>query len=859
MKHALIEDASIELLELFDEVSKGAKIEKSTIPPINKMNYWWARKPLIVGRAMILASTLDNIQDVRSFLGLDSKNRAYQYVPNTISYENKIGINPKKINILDPFAGAGSLAFPAVQLGLNVTISDINPLAYVIEKSILEYPGKYGIDLATDFKKYVKLLLEKTDVDCSKFFTKNHLIYFWCWCIRCPHCEQRVPLTNQMYLAKTAKKKIGIKIIPKNKEFTIEIVHNIIESEDKKFTQKGGSGICISCKNSIDYKTITTDISKNKDREMIVIQIQKNKWGEFIIPTKEDKKLYEDAVKFLKLKQEEFKKEDWIPTELIKADNIKENCLWKYGIKYWNEYFDERQQLVLISFLKNIQYVCASIEDEKYRSVIALYLTAILCTRVDMSGFGVSWNTARETPNRILALRRPAFVFNFIESNPFEKITGSIINISNNISSGISFATRIQNISKCNLESVTASSNTKYDLIMTDPPYGDDVQYGEQSEFFYVWAYRALNQYFPELPSKIPLDEDFCECLGRFGDKKLASEFFAKGLKKSFVSMNDKLKDDGMLVVFFAHSSTEAWNLFLESILAAKFKVVSSYSIHTESTSNLIAKGKTSFMSSIVVVCRKILEPSEEYFEDIMPKIEDKIKNMMKEISNEKLIALPITDLLIMVCGKVLEACTQHTVLKSYQKDFNPNFETLIKDARSFIMKELVGKLTGKSMNVIGPKMGFYLLIKIFHRGLIAGDDAIKITQTYDVDIKELEKEQVVTKDKDLIRLFYLNENEMDYASENVDKNNLYQQLCYLAYTVDSRGSDKIPGIISKDNFRLEDLKQTISLLIKNYHLRRNKGESLLEKEQKELKILETLADITGIKLDGMMDSYFEK
>ena len=66
-----------------------------------------------------------------------------------------------------------------------------------------------------------------------------------------------------------------------------------------------------------------------------------------------------------------------IPLELIKPDNIKENRLWKYGIKYWNEYFDDRQLLVMASFLKNIKEICKSIEDEKYRSVIALYLTAI--------------------------------------------------------------------------------------------------------------------------------------------------------------------------------------------------------------------------------------------------------------------------------------------------------------------------------------------------------------------------------------------------------------------------------------------------------------------------------------------------
>ena len=111
--------------------------------------------------------------------------------------------------------------------------------------------------------------LEKTKNEVGKFFKKNQLTYLWCWCIQCPHCKQRIPLTNQMYIAKTAKKKIGIKIIPKNKDFTVEINHDMTETEGKKFTQKHGKAICISCTNSIDYKTLTEDISKNKDREMI--------------------------------------------------------------------------------------------------------------------------------------------------------------------------------------------------------------------------------------------------------------------------------------------------------------------------------------------------------------------------------------------------------------------------------------------------------------------------------------------------------------------------------------------------------------------------------------------------------------
>jgi putative DNA methylase len=856
LKHVLIEDASIELLELFDAVSKEAKIEKNAIPPINKMTYWWTRKPLIVGRAMALASTLDNIEDVKSLLGLGTENRAYKYIPDNSIFAKKLGLDPKEIKVLDPFAGAGSLAFPSVQLGLDVTTSDYNPLAYLIEKSVLEFPAKYNMKLVDDFEKYANLLIAKINGEIGKFFKPNHLIYMWCWCIICPHCEQRMPLTNQMYVAKTPKKKIGIKIIPKNKNFTVEIVHNISESDGKKFTQKGGKAICISCKNLIDYKTIIENISKNKDREMIIIQIQKNKGRDYVIPTNDDKKLYADAVTYFNLKRKEFEKENLMPTENIRAAHRKENSLWYYGIKQSDEYFDERQKLVLCTYLQNIQKICSCITNVEYRSIIAFYLTAILAKRVNMSGFGVSWNTSREIPGDVLSLRRPAFVNNFVESNPFASISGAFKNIIKNIQSGILFSTRLQNSSHCNLESITQASDIQYDLILTDPPYGDDVQYGELSEFFYVWVYRALKDYFPELPARVPLEEDFCESWGRFGDKKLASEFFGKGLKKSFVSINDKLKDDGLFVAFFAHSSTETWNLFLKSIREAKFKVVSSYSVHTESTNNVLARGKTSFMSSIVVVCRKILKPSEAYFEDLTPQIEDKIKNTLKQIPEDKLLAIPITDLLIMVYGKVLEVSTQHTTLKSYQKDFTPDFETLIKDARSFIMKELVGKITRKSLNVIGPRMAFYLLIKIFHKGIIAGDDAIKISQTYDVDIKDLEKDQVVIKDKDVIKLYYLHENEMDYSPENVEKSNLYQQLCYLAYTADSRSLEKIPTILSHENFRTEDLKQVISLLIKNYYMRRNKGESLIPKEQRELEILETLGDTAGVESEGTMDSY---
>ncbi len=79
-------------------------------------------------------------------------------------------------------------------------------------------------------------------------------------------------------------------------------------------------------------------------------------------------------------------------------------------------------------------------------------------------------------------------------------------------------------------------------------------------------------------------------------------------MREAFKQINKSVKDDGLLILFFANSSTEDWNILLMSIRESKFRVTSSYAIHTESQNNVMAIGKTSFMISIIVSCRKIKE-----------------------------------------------------------------------------------------------------------------------------------------------------------------------------------------------------------------------------------------------------------
>jgi len=467
MEKTLIEEPTIDFLEFFDQISEEARKEKSHVPPINKIVYYWTRKPLVVGRAITLASTLNDIEIVRNLVGLSKDKRAYLQTPNIGMYKKKLGRDPSEIKVLDPFGGAGNLIFEAKRLGLDCTISDNNPVAFLLEKAVLEYPVKYGEKLAEDFEKYAKQVIQLTQKEIGEFYKDDFLVYLWVWCIKCPHCNQRTPLTNRMWIANSSRNKIGMRFhVTPDKNFRAEIIKNLSSEEGKKFTQKRGKAICISCKNTISYKELTNDIATRKDREMIAIQVRRNSRKDYVLASENDKKLFFDAAKLMEEKYTEFRKQDLIPEEEIRPSH--QDTLSHYGIKYWNEYFSDRQLLILTTLLKNIKYICNNIQDKEYAKSIVLYLGFLLCKHVNANSFGAVWHVTYEKPEHALVLRRPSFVFNHLEINPFEKVQGSLYNIKKNIRLGIKFGIMNSSLPNIKNRSVTKlPPDKKYDLIIT--------------------------------------------------------------------------------------------------------------------------------------------------------------------------------------------------------------------------------------------------------------------------------------------------------------------------------------------------------------------------------------------------------
>ncbi len=328
-----------------------------------------------------------------------------------------------------------------------------------------------------------------------------------------------------------------------------------------------------------------------------------------------------------------------------------------------------------------------------------------------------------------------------------------------------------------------------------------------------------------------------------------AKMFFGNGLKKSFKAIASKLKDDGLAVILFSHSSTDVWNQFLIAIQEAKLQIVSSYAIHTEMATNVLARDKASFMSSIVISCRKILNDSVRYFEDLIPAIDDSIVKILDDIPEKRLLETSITDLLIMVYGKVLEISTQHTILKSYAKDFTPNFETLIKDARESIIKQLIVKLLKKQSDIIGPKMSFYVLCKIFSNGQMPVDNALMFVRAYNTNLEVLINSDIIDQNGNNIYLKKLKKN-IEYGPEDIDPKNLYQQLSYVV-----SNESNITQLLHHDNIKELDLKPIVNLLIKNHDLKKNQNYAFTPQDNEDYRILKMIADHMGLSVGVVQQS----
>jgi putative DNA methylase len=173
--------------------------------------------------------------------------------------------------VVDPFAGGGSIPLEALRVGADAFASDLNPVAVLLNKVVLEYIPKYGQKLADEVRKWGQWIKEQAEKELAEFYPKDPdgatpIAYLWARTIRCEGagCGAEVPLIRSLWLAKKANNSVALKIVPnpKAKRVDFEIIHEASAKDVGEGTVKRGSATCPCCGFTTPVKSVREQLKK---------------------------------------------------------------------------------------------------------------------------------------------------------------------------------------------------------------------------------------------------------------------------------------------------------------------------------------------------------------------------------------------------------------------------------------------------------------------------------------------------------------------------------------------------------------------------------------------------------------------
>lgn len=593
-------------------VAEQESWRKDIYRPTSYIHKWWARRLGSVFRGLLIG-TVENDCD-------ESFERFYS------------GCQYPNITVFDPFMGSGTTINEAVKLGAKVVGCDINPVSVLMVEAALEKYDRSTIksvfqDLRKKCEQPIEALYGNEDGSAERV-----LYYFWIKEVQCDDCGTLIPLYKNTVFSKNAypaKKPMSKSFCPYCGE--INEVHYL--SEDQKCIgcgkgynpQKGNvegiNYVCPCCgkkEKIVDYARRTKRLLPEKMFAKIVVCNNGKK--KYLPTTDYDNDLFKRASVTLS------KYEQYIPDDSIWPGH-NTNQILNYNYAKWRQMFNDRQ-LVAFGILEK---AILEIEDEPIRRLFSILLSGTLEFNNMFCSFkGEGTGAVRPLfYNHILKSELQPLeanvwggkgssggFFNFFETRilraldykeaPYEiklvagqksadKYFLPNCDIEKNVVNDQAEWTVEHPLILCGDSSSSGLPAESVDIVLTDPPFFDNVNYSELADFFFVWL-KKLNIISNRLETTRSENE--------VQDNN--SEEFSKKLGNVFSECFRVLKPAGHLVFTYHHSRIEGWTSVYQAISNAGFSIIDTFPIKAEmSVSVSIMAAKVPINYDLVFVCSK--------------------------------------------------------------------------------------------------------------------------------------------------------------------------------------------------------------------------------------------------------------
>jgi len=604
--------------EMLSDVAEAESWRKEINRPTTHIHKWWAQRLGTVFRAMAIGAFAPSGADIFDLF----------YKPVRIPSGT----------VFDPFMGSGTTLAETVKLGAKAVGRDINPVAHFLVKCALSVHDRKAIlgtfraieqDTAEKLRSYYRATLP----DGSQ---AEVLYYFWVKTVDCPSCATHVDLFSSQIFARHAYPKK----FPQSQAVCphcgdINEVH--VEARDAKCDTcektfdpnagpaKGQSVTCPSCEHTFPIaKTIRTTGRPPVHRMYAKLVLLPDGKKAYQPATDEDRALYAKAERAL------IKCKNAFPVVAIEPGHNTNQALG-YNYRQWHEMFNARQLLCLSILADRIRAIPDSVLRELFT---CLFSGALEFNNMFASYKGEGTGAVRHMfAHHILKPERVPLEANLwgtekssgsfstmfegrirraldYADDPFELRLSSgkgskaekIYRLSERIGAPVAETYRkFSNSSRvylsCGDSGATDLPDGSVDVILTDPPFFDNVHYSQLADFFHVWQRHILGNGGTRVGDTTRSEREV---------QNAKAEDFTDRLSSVWREAHRVLKDDGLLAFTYHHSRPEGWRCVLQALMQAEFGITAAHPIKAEmSVAMPKQQAKEPIDLDIILVCRK--------------------------------------------------------------------------------------------------------------------------------------------------------------------------------------------------------------------------------------------------------------
>jgi putative DNA methylase len=642
------------------------------------LHLWWARRPLAAARAVLFAQLVDDPSSHPDRFPTEEaqrveRERLHAIIERLVVWENtrdkellaqahqeilkSTDGNPPPI--LDPFAGGGTIPLEAQRLGLEAHASDLNPVAVLINKALIEIPPTFAgqppvfpgladgrveswegaTGLAADVRAYGEWMRDEAQQRIGHHYPKATLpdgtqatVIAWVWArtVTCPNpaCGIEMPLVRSWWLGKKKGKEAWVRpsIVedpthPSGKRVAFEIAHDA-GGPDNDGTMSGRRGAtCLACDTAVGKDHVKAEaLAGRMGASLLAVVAEGSRRRVYLPPT--DPHIAAASVS----------RPDDVPDQELGYDP---RNLWtpQYGLTRWADLFTNRQLLALTTFSDLVmearervladalaaghpegdRLAAGGTDAAAYADAVATYLGFATSRCTDYFSSINTWASQGEFVRNVFARQALPMAWDFAETNPLSASTGNYLG---QIAWTAGALERVPAWPRASAAQRDAARSAPSGiLISTDPPYYDNIGYSDLSDFFYVWLRRALRPIHPELLGTmlVPKAEELVANPYRHDGKDGAQRFFEDGFREVFARARSSALPDYPITVYYAFKQADTgeegtastgWETLLEGMIRSGWEITATWPMRSERGGRMISVGTNALASSIVLALR---------------------------------------------------------------------------------------------------------------------------------------------------------------------------------------------------------------------------------------------------------------